>query len=256
MYKVWQINVNHVRRAQDLLAHTMMEKRVDIAVVAEPYNGRNEFPRWYKDETRTAAITWSESEEKYVKKIGRGTGWVTIKWREWTVISVYISPNISRDKFEEILEGVEREVRKGNREKFIIAGDFNAKSKLWGSRKECAKGRILCNWAAALGLRIMNRGKEEPCRKVKGMSIIDLTWGQGGAEKEISGWRVVGCETLSDHELIQFIVGKGNKRKDNTKEGPKNRWTMRKLNREELMDIIIGNTWEGKEEGGRKKEPV
>lgn len=138
MFKVWQINLNHARRAQDLLAHMMMEKGVDIAV-AEPYNGMNKYPRWYKDRTKTATIIWSEGEERNVKKIRKGNGWVIVKWREWTVISIYMSPKLSREKFEEKLEEMEEEIRKGNKDKCIIADDFNAKARLWGSEKECAK---------------------------------------------------------------------------------------------------------------------
>lgn len=137
MYKVWQINLNHARRAQDLLAHTMLEKRVDIAMVAEPYNGINEYSRWYRDRTKTAAITWSKEEERNIKKIRKGEGWVIVKWREWMVMSVYISPRTTREKFEEKLEEMSEEIRKEDREKYIIAGDFNAKARLWGSKKEC-----------------------------------------------------------------------------------------------------------------------
>lgn len=72
MFRFWQLNLNHARRAQDLLPHSMLRKEVDIAIIAEPYNGVNEFPRWHKDGSKTAAITWKEEEGKYLKKAGKG----------------------------------------------------------------------------------------------------------------------------------------------------------------------------------------
>lgn len=144
MSKVWQINLNHARRAQDLLAHAMMEERVNIAVVAEPYNGLNKYPRWFKDTTKLAAITWSEKEGKNIRKIKKGNGWVTVKWKDCTIMSVYMSLKMTREQFEKKLEEMEEEIRRENKSKYIIAGDFNAKARLWGSEKECTKGKILC----------------------------------------------------------------------------------------------------------------
>lgn len=102
-----------------------------------------------------------------------------------------------------------------------------------------------------MNLKIINQGEEGTCKKGKGESIVDITWGRGGAEEEIRKWKVVGCETLSDHELIQFMIGKGDKRKDrNTCVG--NRWAIKKMNREELLEVIAGNTW-GTEKRGEER---
>lgn len=37
------------------------------------------------------------------------------------------------------------------------------------------RGKILCEWAAVLDLKIINRGTEDICKKGKGESIVDLT---------------------------------------------------------------------------------
>lgn len=249
MCSTWQINLNHARRAQDLLAHEMLEKEIDLVIVSEPYNGINTYPRWHKDQTGKAAIVWSEKEDKNIKRGRKGNGWVTIKWKKWKCISIYLPPKLSRAEFEERLEEIEKELRKGDGYKTLLAGDFNAKGKLWGSKKDCSKGRVLSKWAAALDLRIINKGRKYTCKTNKGTSIVDLTWGLGKASEEIKGWEVVGSETLSDHELIRYTLGRegGQKVKDKDRKGQneytERRWAIRKMDKEKLKEIIIGNTW-------------
>lgn len=254
MCSIWQLNLNHARRAQDLLVHEMLEKGVDLAIISEPYNGKNIYPRWHKDKAGKAAIVWSEKEDGNVKRMGEGNGWATIKWKQWRCISVYLSPKLSRAEFEERLEDIEKEIRKGKRDRTLVAGDFNAKGKLWGSRKDCSKGRVLSKWAAALDLRIINKGREYTCKTSKGTSIVDLTWGLGRASEDIKEWKVVGCETLSDHELIQYTLGRegGTKNKEDRKDNHGHidrRWAIKKIDRGKLLETIVGNTWAQKREG-------
>lgn len=180
---------------------------------------------------------------------------MAVEWREWSIISVYMSPKLTSEQFEKKLEEIEEEINKRRRRKLILAGDFNAKARLWGSGKDCAKGRILCEWAAMMELRIVNRGTERTYSKGKGSSIVDLTWTRCGPDTGIGKWRVIGCETLSDHELIEFMVGKGKSVEIGNNKGQTNRWAARKLIKEELLDIIVGSTWGKESEGGKDKDP-
>lgn len=187
-----------------------------------------------------------------LKKVGKSEGWVLIRWKEWRIMSIYLTPKTTREEFEERLEDMEKEIRKGGKGKIIVAGDFNAKARLWSSVKECSKGRTLCEWAAALNMKVMNQGTECTFRRGKGESIVDITMGRGGAENEIKKWKVLESETLSDHELIQFEVGRGIKTKNQEGRGRGNRWAVKKLNKEELLEIVAGNTWITKGENGEK----
>lgn len=142
------------------------------------------------------------------------------------------------------LEKMEEGIKKGGGTgKTIVAGDFNAKARLWGSKRECSKGKILCEWAAAMDLRIVNRGTISTCIKGKGESIVDLTWITRKAKDEIKGWKVTGNETLLDHEMIQFEIGRGSRTKNGTRKDMENRWAVRKMNKDKLMEVVIGNTW-------------
>jgi len=51
----------------------------------------------------------------------------------------------------------------------LAAGDFNAKSPLWGSPRQDGKGRALQEWAAGLGLCILNTGTTSTCVWTQGV---------------------------------------------------------------------------------------
>lgn len=247
MARIWQINLNHARKAQDLLAHQMLERNVKLALITEPYNYDVEYPRWYKDNTKRAAITWAKEEEREIKKLWRGEGHVAVLWRGWIIISIYISPKNSRENLEKILDAVERRLTNRGKNQIILAGDFNAKAKLWGCRRDCGKGKALRDWAAAQNLSILNEGTESTCIRPLGESIVDLTWVSGKAKHRIFNWEVTGMETLSDHELIQFMVrGNLNKEIDTEIEMKKTKWSLRKMDEDRFKATIAGSMW-GKE---------
>lgn len=159
-----------------------------------------------------------------------------VKWKEWYIVAIYLSPKLTREEFEERLEEIEEEVREKGKGKTIVAGDFNAKAKLWGSDKECRKGKTLCEWAAAMDLKIINKGGESTYRKGKNESVIDLTWGLGKASREIKGWRIIDRETLSDHVLIQYVIGERSKTTNSNHRDTENKWAIRKLDMDKLSE--------------------
>ena len=84
----------------------------------------------------------------------------------------------------------------------LVLGDFNALSTAWGSRRSNGRGRDVQDWAAALDLRLMNRGSTGTCVAWRGKSIVDPTWASEAASHRVSGWGVSPEETLSDHLYI------------------------------------------------------
>jgi len=75
--------------------------------------------------------------------------------------------------------------------KCIIAGDFNAKSILWGSPVTDWRGSVVERWAAGLDLNIVNVGSTPTCVRTNGSSIVDLTWASGDILGFLSEWRVL-----------------------------------------------------------------
>jgi len=71
---------------------------------------------------------------------------------------VYLSPALDVAQFARRLDGRGECVRRLLLlpSPILVAGDFNAKSRLWGSPRTDARGNVLAEWAAELGLSILN----------------------------------------------------------------------------------------------------
>ncbi|XP_026331173.1 uncharacterized protein LOC113238563 [Hyposmocoma kahamanoa] len=168
-------NLNHYARAQDLLVQAMAEWGVAVAAVAEPYIVP---PRgnWAGDREETVAIvasTAGNSHPLVVKE--RGSGFVAARWGEAILIGVYFSPNRSLAQFQAFLETLERAVRRAAPTPVLVLGDLNAKSAAWGSPVTNARGPVLEDWAAALGLVVLNWGHANTCVRRNGGSIVSIT---------------------------------------------------------------------------------
>ncbi|EFN75817.1 hypothetical protein EAI_14282, partial [Harpegnathos saltator] len=91
----------------------------------------------------------------------------------------------------------------------VVAGDFNAHFTAWGCspRQEDPWGGVVVDWAEGLDLLLMNRGSTSTCVRLRGKSVIDLTWVSPSAARIFREW-VVGMEgeTLSDHKYIVWSL--------------------------------------------------
>jgi len=73
-------------------------------------------------------------------------------------MSVYLSPNMGSAQYIRRLDAMEGCLRGRLLLSYpiLVAGDFNAKSPLWGSPRQDGRGRILADWAAGLCLCVLN----------------------------------------------------------------------------------------------------
>ncbi|EFN81933.1 hypothetical protein EAI_05829, partial [Harpegnathos saltator] len=94
----------------------------------------------------------------------------------------------------------------------VVAGDFNAHSKVWDCHPQQGdprRGDAVISWATGLGLLLMNRGSTNTCVLLRGESIIDLTWASPSAARIFREWAVVTeGENLSDHRYIVWALGR------------------------------------------------
>lgn len=135
---------------------------------------------------------------------------VAVKYRNFTLISCYSSPNSTQDDYEEMLNEIKSIITKENRNT-IVCGDFNAKSPLWSSKRKNNRGRDLIDLANTLDLRLLNEGAVDTCVRSQGSSIVDTTWSTADISFKIHNWRVEEDEiSLSDHRYITFTVDEGN----------------------------------------------
>lgn len=86
----------------------------------------------------------------------------------------------------------------------ILGGDFNAKSPLWGSPREDAKGKILAEWIASRRLIVANEGDAPTFQRGESASILDLTLATENMVRAVTGWLVRAEETLSLHNYVEF----------------------------------------------------
>ncbi|XP_011862377.1 PREDICTED: uncharacterized protein LOC105559000 [Vollenhovia emeryi] len=125
----------------------------------------------------------------------------------------------------------------------LVAGDFNAKGALWGSRRPDAKGLEVLNWAARLGLHLLNRGAMSTCVRPQGESIVDLTWASPAVAGNVISWRVIEeTDILSDHLPIEVEIGLQLRGRDGPEVRPK-RWTVSKFDPDRLVASLAADTW-------------
>ncbi|XP_068974756.1 uncharacterized protein [Bombus flavifrons] len=188
---------------------SLTERRIALAAVAEPYC-ISDASRGAVDLTGSVAIFWTGiAGSPSCSVIERGRGFVAVKWGDLAVVAVYVSPNISRAEYASFLDGLAACTRRLDACLSLVLGDFNAHSTAWSSRRTNRRGRDVQDWAAALDLRLMNRGSSSTCVAWRGETIVDLTWANPAASRRVSGWEVSPEETHSDHLYILMEVAVG-----------------------------------------------
>nr|CAH7755103.1 unnamed protein product [Callosobruchus chinensis] len=89
---------------------------------------------------------------------------------------------------------------------FLILGDFNAKSSLWGPQPTDNRGNYLAEWIAELNLVVHNSGDKPTFLRGSCMSFIDVTLSSQSLATKICGWAVSETESMSDHSFIFFEI--------------------------------------------------
>ncbi|GBO35019.1 Retrovirus-related Pol polyprotein from type-1 retrotransposable element R1 [Araneus ventricosus] len=89
----------------------------------------------------------------------------------------------------------------------ILAGDFNAKSPIWGGTQEDDRGQSLAALAFSKGLAILNEETSPPTFDgSRGQSWIDVTLCDAPLIENIFKWQVDMEVTSSDHNSISFSL--------------------------------------------------
>ncbi|XP_046742525.1 uncharacterized protein LOC124409153 [Diprion similis] len=175
------------------------EAGVDICLISEPPLAPDT-PRWISSADRRAAISWGAGEcRQGCRPSRRGRVFVSVTYGEMTVISVYISPNVSREKFTASLDELGQAVRSASSDRgVLVGGDFNARSAAWDPTGRNNRREQLEIWAASLGLCLLNDGATPTCVRPQGCSVVDTTWASPGLAARVTGWRVLtNVENLS-----------------------------------------------------------
>jgi len=251
--RLLQSNVNHAPSAQDLLLQTMAERGVDLAIMAEPYRVPPGHSSWASDPTgREVALTWRSTDTSLpCTFLEAGGGYVAVRWGRWTVVGVYLPPRLSLPEFEGRLDDIQACVEKYRRWPALVAGDFNAHSAKWGSRLTNNRGTAVENWAARLGLSLLNRGSESTCVRPQGESIVDITWAAPGVATKVTNWQVVTwVNPDSDHYYIQVDLGFTREQVLKRRRPRPPRWSLRALDTDKLEGALRSGIWPAEEMEG------
>lgn len=200
-------------------------------MVAEPNKKQVSRGEWYKDRNIDAAIKIFNKNIEVVNKGLDHEGFVWVELSSVVIYSCYASPNITNGEFQTYLGKLGRSVithKKG----IVVAGDLNAKARLWGSRLEDERGRMLLDWMAEHSMLLHNRGNEPTFVRRGGESHIDITLSSARIAAQIKGWRLSEEENLSYHKNIFYEVDKPD---TNIQHNQNKRWN---INKTKMPDFI------------------
>lgn len=250
---VLQANINHCAAAQNLLIQHMAQWQTSVAIVSEPYFVRSR-DDWAGDHDGMVAIIaqMHAAGSAPFDKVLKGHGCLLVKMRGVAIVGVYFSPNRCLAEFEQFLVEIGALVAEVHPTPVVVAGDFNAHSRAWGSPITDDRGVVLEDWALSTGVVLLNRGTVQTLVRPQGSSIVDLSFVSPALARRVGDWRVVeGVETLSDHRYIQFSVvfassdaslpGGGAV----AGEGP--RWRLGTLDRDLALEAAIVERWSAAE---------
>ncbi|KAG5864877.1 hypothetical protein JTB14_010058 [Gonioctena quinquepunctata] len=84
---------------------------------------------------------------------------------------------------------------------YVIAGDLNSQSSLWGSPVEDRRGEYLAEWAAELNLIFLNTGESTFVRR-NSATHIDISRATQKIAKNVSNWQTLDGEFLTEDKHI------------------------------------------------------
>lgn len=207
--EVIQLNINHCAAAQDLLVQTTLEKKIDVAIISDPYRVPSNNAVWLADKEKKAAI-WACGKYPIQQIIASGEdGFVAAKINGVIFLSCYAPPRLQQTQFEELLDRIVRLAR--GIHQIVIAGDFNAWATEWGSRWTNTRGYTLLDAFSQLDIVLANQGNATTFRKGNCGSIIDITFTSRQLADGLS-WRVSEDYSNSDHQALLYSVDQQRRR--------------------------------------------
>ncbi|CAH2085121.1 unnamed protein product [Euphydryas editha] len=228
---------------------SLAQWQIDLAVACEPYWAPTH-PKWQGDLDGTVAVIRGDTAGPSLAFVERGSGYVVVAWGEYVVVGVYFSPNRSLAEFESFLDTVRAAVCRQSSRPVIVLGDFNAKSRAWGNPATDVRGRAVEAWALLSGLSLLNRGTVQTCVRLRGGSVVDLSFASPAVARRVTDWRVEEeVETLSDHNYIRFEVSTPSS-SGTPPRGPSKlpRWALSKLDMELAREAAIVQRWASRDD--------
>ncbi|KAH0810751.1 hypothetical protein GEV33_012040 [Tenebrio molitor] len=145
------------------------------------------------------------------------------------------------DTSKEFVQDIEELLENNGKKKCIVAGDFNSKSKNWGSPRTDKRGEIVEEMIAAKQMVIANVGEEPTFVRGSQVSHLDITLHSEELAGKLKDWKVMDKETMSDHKYI--IYKADTSKKNETRTTGKKKWVINDRNMKDLGANIQMTYW-------------
>ncbi|XP_050065663.1 uncharacterized protein LOC126554649 [Aphis gossypii] len=203
-----QCNLNHCSVAQDLIVQYMIEEKISIAFLSDPYRVNADSSAWLAGSGPSKAAIYIAGDGATIANVLTDPEFVSARINGVQMFSCYVSPNQPLEDFTDFLQRLEDSVRTVPHDvPVLVTGDFNARSTAWGDWVSNARGEELGMLIESLDFVIMNSGSIPTFSRGAG-SVIDLTLASESLARRLSGWRRV-MESVfnnSDHHYIRFYL--------------------------------------------------
>lgn len=242
--EVLQINCNHSQVSQDLVIQYMLESRIRICALAEPYKTQGA-GIWAVSADNTCAVLLLPGKPYHKwHMIKQGIGFVIVEIDGIVVISSYFSPNIRYGEFAYLLSELKIELRKYANDKVILLGDFNARSTVWGDKLNTRRGDDIYDMTGALGFVFCNNIGTCTCITVQGNSISDLAFVSRSLGNSSVNWMTCDVEVWSDHVPIKLTIKNVNRCDINIcPQVSIHSWSVKRFDGDLFRRILITDAW-------------
>lgn len=215
--KILQINAQRSKSVASEIRRTIETNKIDVLVVQEPYVYRNKVKGYApitarvvqnqeNMDSKSAIIVYNDSVTVTQLEQFR-TEYIVCAHlsspeHDFYIVSVYCQFSL---EVEDYLLQLDDIIEKLGRKKIIIAGDFNAKSRVWFNDETDFKGEKVEEFLIENNLHILNRSNNPPTFwTINGQSNIDLTLVTNDMKELMENWRVEEDWANSDHNCICF----------------------------------------------------
>ncbi|XP_046815345.1 uncharacterized protein LOC124422639 [Vespa crabro] len=167
---------------------------------------------------------------------GSGRGYVWVRHKSATYVSVYLTTNDRIDDFQTKLDDLQDALRERQGD-LIVAGDLNAKALEWEeTRPDSRRGRIM-ELVSTLQLSVLNTDLTSTFdRPGYRETIPDVSLANEQLVARVGGWQVIEDYSGSDHQYILFDVH--DRRPTVTTPVRPPRWIIAKMDRERLSSVL------------------
>ncbi|KAG5858320.1 hypothetical protein JTB14_000259 [Gonioctena quinquepunctata] len=201
MVRILQTDLGRARAAHDEAEITAYENQSDIIIISKP--NEHFFVRFIREKNRDVAVKLIKKIIQ-IRKIKTGKGYVALEFGDWILNCGYYSPNKPLENFNTFFDKIALQVC-ANKSEIVIAGHYNAESRLWCSPLKDAREDYIEEWAASLVLVYINTGQTSAFLRGNKAEAI-LKEARKAPKKAMNQTKEACWETLCD-DLDQDLWG-------------------------------------------------